>query len=571
MRATCALPSRREVRATVQPMSSAEASGIGSLGRLREISSVVARYGFGSFLEQSRLGELLGEKRPPGTEATAGSRARRLRLMLTDLGPTFVKLGQVMSTRADLLPQEVIRELSELQDQVPPFPFAEVKRTIEAGLGRDLSDAFATFDETPLASASIAQVHRASTRAGIEVIVKVQRPGIRARIEADLELLRHLGRLLESVFDETNLASPTGIVEEFEKAILGELDFTREAANVELFRRVHSGRPYVVVPHVVGHLSCATVLTLERLDGRKITDFDPERHDRATITKNLVELAFVQMFEDGLFHGDPHPGNLFVLEGSRIGLIDMGLVGRLSRSMQETLIVMCLAISLKDAGTLARLLYKIGVAKERVSLAELQTDIQQVLDRYLGADISAIDSRSLLGDLLDLAQRHRIRIPREYAVLAKASVTIEGVVRRLCPDLDVLEVAMPYAQRLLYERLNPVGRDANARRMLLQMQGFATDVPGQLAQVLMDLERGNMNVTSRRIEGELSQLVSALRFLALTVACSTMALGGFHLLDRPGSSNVLGWSLLGTASAAFAGTFAWLVLGLRPRKLRLRR
>jgi ubiquinone biosynthesis protein len=549
-------------------MDAAPAS-MGNLSRLREISTVVARHGFGQLFEKARVFQSLGFKPKEPLAPLAQPPGRRLRLLLSELGPTFVKLGQVLSTRADLLSQDVIRELSQLQDQVEPFPFAEVRAQVERALGRTLEDAYSRFEEVPLASASIAQVHRASTRAGVDVIVKVQRPGIRARIQADIEILYVLARFLESVV-EAQLASPTAIVEEFEKAILGELEFTREAANLQQFRRANEGRAYVVVPHVIESLSASTVLTLERLDGPKITEFDPERHDRGAITKNLVELAFVQMFQDGLFHGDPHPGNLLVLDGNRIGLIDLGLVGRLSRPMQETLIVMCLAVSLKDAGTLARLLYKVGVAGERVNLAQLTTDIQLVLDRYLGTDLANIDSKSLLGDLLDLAQRHRIRIPREYAVLAKAAVTIEGVVRRLCPELDVLEMALPYAKRLLVDRLNPAGRDASARRMLLQIQGVANDVPGQLAQVLMDLERGKLNVTSRAAEEQLTQLVGAVRLVAVTILCAALALAGVYALshDLP---RVLALGLISGSIVTFAASFAWLVLGVRPRKIRLRR
>ena len=543
---------------------------ISNLYRLREIVAVLARHGFGQMLDRGRVFQSLGFRPREANEAPTATMGQRLKSVLVELGPTFVKLGQVLSTRGDLLPQEMIRELSTLQDNVPPFPFEQVRVQVERGLGRTIEEAYASFDREPLASASIAQVHRATTRAGLDVIVKVQRPDIRGRITADLELLYSLAALFTQVF-EARLANPREIVEEFEKAILGELDFTREAANIRLFRKVLAHRPYVVVPGVVEPLSSATVLTLEFLDGPKITDYNPDKHDREEITKNLVELAFVQMFEDGMFHGDPHPGNLLVLEGNRIGLIDLGLVGRLSRPMQETLIVMCLAISLKDAGTLARLLYKIGVTEDRVSLAELQSDIQVVLDRYLGTGLSDIDARSLLGDLMDLANRYRIRIPREYAVLAKASVTIEGVVRRLCPDLDVLEVAMPYAQRLLVDRINPASRDASARRLLLQAQGFATDVPGQLTQVLMDLERGKLNVTLRGAENQLSQLVATARLVAITLMCATTGVGGFIVSGRSGIPEWLGPAIVFVSLAGFWASFAWLVLGIRPRKLKLPR
>lgn len=543
---------------------------LANLGRLREISAAVARHGFGPFLERGKVFRALGFKpKEPVNAGQALSTGRRLALLLSELGPSFVKLGQVLSSRADLLPQDIVRELSRLQDAVPPFAFEQVRAQVEAGLGRPLEEAFAEFDPEPMASASIAQVHRARTGAGIEVVVKVQRPNIRPRIEADVELLYVFARLLESVFEQSHLTRPTALVEEFEKAILGELDFTQEAANVRAFLRANAGRPHVVVPHVVEGLCCETVLTLERLEGPKITDLGPDR-DRARLTKNLVETMFVQLFDDGLFHADPHPGNVLALDDDRIGLVDFGLVGRLTRPMQETLVVMSLAIALQDAGTLARLLYRIGIPNERVSLSALTADIQAVLDRYLGRSLGGIDSRSLLGDLLDLAQRYRIRIPKEYAVLGKAAVTVEGVVRQLSPDLDVLEVALPYARRLLYDRMNPAGRDATTRRLLLQVQGLASDMPAQLSQVLMDLEGGKLNVTSRAAEGQLVQLVAGVRLLAIAVFCSALALGGAFWLGQS-SGDRGGLALIAGAATVFAVSFAWLVMGIRPRKLRLRK
>lgn len=553
-------------------MEPARESSTSNVARLREISATVVRYGFGELLEQGRVLHKVGLRfRRMKPEAT-GSPGRRLRLMLSELGPTFIKLGQVLSTRGDLLPQEVIRELSQLQDQAPPVPFEEIRRVIESGLGRPLEDAFSDFEPEPIASASIAQAHRASTRSGMPVIVKVQRPDIRDRIRADLDLLRAFARLVESVVEE-QITSPTGIVDEFEKAILGELDFRREAANVTAFRRANEGRDFVRVPHVIESLSSRTVLTLERLEGVKVTDFDPERHDRETIARNVIEAAFVQLFEDGLFHGDPHPGNLLVLEGNRIGIIDLGLIGRLSRPMQETVIVMSLAIALKDANTLARLLYKVGVPKERVSLSAMAADIQVILDRYLGLELSSIDARSLLGDMLDLAQKYKIRIPREYAVLGRASITIEGVVRKLCPDLDVLEMAMPYAQRLLKDRFGPRSVDGAARRLLLQMQGFATDLPSQFAQVMMDLEKGRLNVTSTTAEEALDKLVSSVRLLAIAIVSSAVGLGAIYWLAQTSTSesSILPLSLLIAAGTSFTGAFAWLVGGIKPRKLRLGR
>ena len=317
------------------------------LVRLRQISAVVARHGFGELVERARLRDRLGlrdEELKATPEQKARSTARRFRELLSELGPTFIKLGQILSTRADLLPKEVIQELTSLQDSVRPMSEAEVRSQIESGLGRPVASCFASLDPTPLASASIAQVHRARTPEGDEVVVKVQRPNIRAQIETDLDLLYYLARLLEAVVEEVGLYSPTGIVEEFDRAIHEELNFETEAQNLRKFGEINQGRADLVIPKVHDPLSSGTVLTMEYLQGTKITQVE-DLEQRQKLARTVVAVCFQQLFEDGLFHGDPHPGNILVLEDGRIGLLDFGLVGRLSPQMKQTLVVLTLAIA----------------------------------------------------------------------------------------------------------------------------------------------------------------------------------------------------------------------------------
>src|SRR6266542_4447376 len=263
------------------------------------------------------------------------------------------------------------------------------------------------------------------------------------------------------------------------------------------------GREIIVIPRVHPELSCATVLTLDYIEGTKISEVTAEAgFDLERVARNVIEAAFRQLFEDGLFHGDPHPGNILVLPGNRIALLDFGLVGRLSRAQQEALVTLIVAVALRDPDSVARVMYRIGVPDARSPIAEFREDIRYILDRYVGLKLDEIRTATLLRDMLDLAVRHRIRIPKEYAVLAKASITIEGIIRRLYPKLDVLELGLPYAKELLLARFNPSDASSAIMKSLLKLQGLAEDVPSQLTQILVDVEGGKfrVNVHSEDLE-----------------------------------------------------------------------
>jgi len=549
-----------------------------NLARLREIAATVARHGFGDLFDRARVFEALGFRPRAQPPVPRMSGAARFRLLLTELGPTFVKLGQVLSTRPDVLPAEVIRELATLQDHVPPVPIDKVREVIEKGLGKPVEQLFAHLDPEPLASASIAQVHAARTIDGRDVVVKVQRPGIRDNIRADLDLLYYLATFLESVVEETGISRPTGIVEEFDHYLVKELDFLNEAANVRLFYAKNKDRPYVAIPAVHEDLTCTTVLTLERLRGDKITDLDPQKHDLKQVAHNLIQIIFEHVFVDGVFHGDPHPGNLFVLEGERIGLLDFGVIGRLTHGMQETIVVLCLAVALKDTDTVARLVYKTGVPDDRVNLFQFRNEIAGILERYKDLELQQIRTASLVSELLDLALRYRIRVPQEYALMLRAAIATEGVVRQLYPDLNVLEIAEPYARRLLFGRLTPSSASGLGLRALLQFQSFTSEVPLQLTQLLTDLESGKFSVRMRN--DDLPEVARAVRRAASVVLAglvsAALIVGSFVVLAMHPPQTMAAVPLvavIGLVSAALILGSAlgyWLISG-RFRKISLRR
>ena len=564
------------------------------LQRLREITSVVARHGFGELLDRSRIWEALGRREKAerlDPAAQRASTARRFRDTLAELGPTFIKLGQILSSRPDILPPDFIAELSTLQDRAAPMPLELVLSLIDeglCGLGPNARTQFERIDPEPLASASIAQVHCARLKPapgqveGERVVVKVQRPGIEQQIRSDTDLLFYLARFLEGVIEETGIYTPTGIVTEFRNAMLTELDFENEARNIAEFARNHQARPYVAIPSLHTNLSSRTVLTMGELVGVKMSDVlrEPSRWDCKLLARQILDASFHQLFTDGLFHGDPHPGNVLVLEGNRLGLLDFGLVGRMHKGMQESIILLVLAISLKDPDTVARLLYKAGIPDQRIDLHRFRADIGDLLDNYLGIKLSEIDSGTLLTDLVDLALKYKVKIPKEYAVLSKAAATTEGLLRVLDPDLDVVEAALPYAKQLLFERYNPTSMSGGLLRLLLQLQGFLQDTPQQLSQILMDLEGGKFSVHVRN--EELQKVNGSLKALGIVVFMSTMAsaliVGAFTLVGRspPEQGGGTTWplpALVGLALAAmlFGAVLTWTFLSGRLRKLSVRR
>ena len=518
---------------------------------------MVARHGYGHLAGRStRLSQAM---RGTATEEKASSdnRAERFASLLEDLGPTFVKLGQILSTRADILPPSFITALSRLQDNVPPLPFDVIKGVVERALGSSLDKVFREFLTEPLASASIAQVHGAVLPDGQEVVVKVQRPGIEERMRADISLMGILAGVFDAVFEEAGIYKSRMVVAEFEQALMAELDFTQESRNLQAFARTQTVKKHIRIPRVVPELSNRTVLVMERIRGMRLSQIPPSL-DRKEIALRFITSAFEQVFFDGLFHGDPHPGNVLILEDGTIALLDFGLVGRLSRDAQDRLVALLLAVALRDADSLARLLYRLGEAEERISLTSFRAAIHTLLVRYFRLELQDIHSPALMRDLMDLTVQHRIRIPREYAVLGKAAVMFEGVMRELHPALDVAEVALPYAMRLLKERYDPRKLEGGAPRMLLQLLGFVQDLPLQLSQILLDMEAGKLTV---RVDGPgIHELARAVRMLGLSVVaagiCAALVTGAVGDLARLGVSL---WGIPLVPILALMSAFALLV------------
>ena len=551
---------------------------MGNLTRLRQISAVIARHGLDHYMDARRR-----RRRPPAggrpNDGQVAAMAGRFRALLEELGPTFIKFGQVLSTRPDLLPRPFIEALVDLQDHCQPMSAAEAEAAVVGGLGRPLAELFADFSAQPVASASIAQVHRARLHSGEPVAVKVQRPHIRARIGQDIDILSVLARLAEAIIEESGIMTPRGVVDQFEQALMREVDFTHEAAMTRRFRKNLKGgrRPYVV-PTIYADLSCETVLTMSFVEGEKIAALGPTR-DRASIAHNIVLAAFDQLFVDGLFHADPHPGNWFVLPDDRLALIDFGATGTLSFAMREALVVLVLSIGTRDADATARLLYRQGVTEERVSLHKLRDACASLFDRALrdAESFAQIAPSELLLELFEIAARFRLRLPSEYALVTRASLTIEGIIRQLDPELTVLTRAKPLMRRLIEERFSlPTLQDSTLKN-LLRARDLVRDLPMTASQILMDLEGGRVRV---QVEiGKLEQIARNIDTLGVVVSTGLVA-GGLVT----GSMFILAryeWAVFGLpvvpivglyiASMLFGGVLGRLLLAPRLRKVSLAR
>ncbi len=429
--------------------------------RLRQIVTVLVRHGFGALVRELQLDERWALKKIlelSSVEADDTPIERRIVLAIHELGPTFIKLGQILSTRRDLLPPELIVELETLQDDVPALSGESVRDIICEELGRSIDDVYEDFSEVPLASASIAQVHCARLRGtGEAVVVKVQRPGLSEKIEADLEIMHYLAAALERNFPEAELYTPTGIVEQFERAIRKEIDFHNELENISRFRSNFAGVEDVHFPDTYAELSTARVLTMERIDGVKLTAMSGTELDVERVVRNGIDAVLKMIFEDGFFHGDLHPGNLLVRADATLCFLDFGLCGRLTPRQRDDLVDMMVALIRKDYPGLARIYWRLGDRPPGGDgYAAFESDLADCLDRrFADKTVGEIEMGAFFGDLVEIALRHRVPMPPDYTMTFKAVMTMEGVAKQLVPDLDMIAAARPRIAALAAQRFDP--------------------------------------------------------------------------------------------------------------------
>ncbi len=557
-------------------MASPVKTAVQDIRRLRKITAVLTRHGFSAAARRAGLGGFLPDLEADGVFADddegdellgedRSQAAIRFRRVLEDLGPTFVKLGQVLSTRPDLVPREFMEELKKLQDQVGPMDLEVVHEQIETSLGKPLEECFEEFDEKPLAAASIGQVHRAATVEGMECVVKVQRQGIQEKIRSDLDILYYLARLLEATIEEVELYSPTDIVSEFEKAILAELDFRQEADNIQEFGTNFADVEEVSVPEVYDEYTTAEVLTMEFVKARKLSAIEGGTEEAEKVLENLLDAMVKMVLYDGFFHGDPHPGNILVREDLSLVFIDFGLVGRLSASQQDDLIALILNVLAGDVDAISRVLLRMGRPVGRVNLREFRADVERIRGDYIDSTVGEVNVSQFIQEVMDAAQYHKIRLNPNYAVLTKTAATIEGIMRRLKPDMDVMALGMPYARELAMRRFSAKKIAQSAINTAVGFSSFVTKVPQQMDQVLMDMESGNLTITVRN--ESLDQMGETLNTMGTRIFLGVIAAGlavTAAILLAPYEAEIQGVPILlvlGILSALGATGLFWWALG----------
>lgn len=545
-------------------------STVRDIERLRQIVLVLGRHGFGEIVQRAGLKRMVWRSNeselppdpnaPPEGDPDAASRitfGERLRLVLQDLGPSFVKLGQILSTRPDLIPADIIKELKKLQDSVPPVDFEDLRAEVEAELGASIDEVYDDFDETPLASASIAQVHRAKLKRGdgeapLEVVVKIQRPKIKEMIESDMELLYIIARIIERRIPESRIYAPVGLVSEFDRAMTAELDFTREADNAQRFIRNFADDPTARFPAVYPEASARKVLTQEFLDGKKPLDALDSGFSGEQIAKTALGILFQQIYEHGFFHADPHPGNILILGDPSepvFGMIDLGLVGRLSPHLRDKTVDLMIAAVRQDSKGVADALYNIGTPTKRINRDRYDAEVTMLAEKYLGKPLKEIEIAALISDIATGAMKYGLEIPPDFLMLGRTLMTVEGVGKELYPDLDVFSEVKPYFMKLMMQRYSPDRLGAQALRLASRVGDTATGLPQKLDDVLDDLRRGSLMIQTSDPElPRATELLGRRVFSGLTVAS---LIGGGSILIASGQGTVPGYLMLSLSAAWF--------------------
>ncbi len=535
-------------------------------GRLREIAGIFIRYGWGDAIKRLGLDNALGRAshllRPKAAlEVMHLPPEVRVRLAMEELGPTFVKLGQVLATRADIFPPHWIAEFAKLQDEVPPVPFAALLPELEAALGRPPGEVFLELEEQAIAGASIAQVHKAQLRDGTPVVLKIRRPNIRPRIDADLRLLSHLGRLLESEMPEMRRFQPGKIIGQFSRSLRKELDLAAEGRNTDHFARNFKDDPNVVFARIHWEYTSETLLVMERIDGIPGNDM-PRAVGAGLDLKKLATLGantvLKMVLVDGFFHADPHPGNVFYLEGNRLAIIDCGMVGRLTAERREQIADLLAALVSRDYETILEILVD-WAGNVQINETKLALDLDEFLFNYENAALGQISFGRMLSDLTTVMRENNLSVPPDLSMLFKALITLEGLGRQLDPEFQIVSHLTPFVRQVISARYSPHALLRRGRHGIAQALGLATSIPRDLAKLIQDLRRGRTKIEFdlKRLDHFGHQIDHSTNRLTLGLLTSSLIIGSSIVMTVKG-----GPTLLGLPAFGFLGFFVASVFGL---------
>ena len=544
------------------------------LGRLQEIASVLIRFGFGEFVQRiglagalERAGRLLHIRQHE--QRGRPDPAVRFRHALQELGPTFVKFGQVLATRIDLLPPEWIAELGKLQNAVPAFSWEEIRPQLAEDLGAEPEQMFARIETQPLAAASLAQAHRAWLDDGTPVVLKVRRPGIREVIEADLRLLARVAEIIEAQVPDLRRYRPTGIVHQFATSLRAELDFAAECRNAERIRENFEGDGRIAIPGIHWQWTCERLNVQDFMDGTPggdMASLDALGLDRHELARKGAGIVLKMVLEDGLFHADPHPGNVFYLDDGRIGLIDFGMVGRVGERRRQQVAQLLHGMVTQESEAVADILLEWTDGDADVEEGRLQTDVDALVDQYRGVPLKELRMGQMLLDVSAMLRRNRLTLPPDLALMIKAFLTLEGLGRRLDPDFDMASEAQPYLERALLQRYSPAALARRGRRTVSGMLDLVGSLPRDLRRLMQAARRGRLRtqieVTSLKAFGD--QINSAANRLTVGVITAALIIGSSIVMNSVGGGvsnrGLMTLGVLGFVGAALSGV--WIVFSI---------
>lgn len=541
---------------------------IRSLKRYRQVLGILIKYGFGQIVEQLNidyyleLGKRIVSLGTVSREVERLSQEKRLRLALEELGPTFIKLGQLLSTRPDIVPVGYLDELKQLQDRVPAVPAEQIMAQVHMELGHPVEELFSNFDQTPLATASIAQVHRGTLKTGEQVVFKIRRPAIESIIETDIDILMGLAYLVEKHLPGGHLYNPIGLVKEFRRTIHRELDFSREGRTIDRFTTNFAGEETVRIPKVFWEHTGRTVLTLEFISGIKISQLDELRragYDLKQIAKSGADAFLKQVFVHGFFHADPHPGNLHVLPGNVICIFDFGMVGRLDDDLKFQLTELLLCVLRRDVDRIVSQLLYSGELLDESNIKDLKRDLTEFIDDYYDILLQDLKVGKLLIDFVEILTEYRIKFPSNLMLLSRALFAMEGIGRQLDPSFDMVGQLKPFAEQIMKDRYSPSSIAKDAARTLQSYQALGKSLPKDIKEFINRINRNQFKIDleHRGLERLINDLDKSTNRISFSMVIAALIIGSSLIMQTEKGTMLFGFPILGLLGYTVAGVLGF--------------